>query len=169
MADFPWWESCVGIAVGGGETVMSDKHGVAGLAMAGLALNDYDNPNKISMASSPGDWVKCGTEYMWVNDLLHDNNRSLASWAFEESTGKDYVGYNAYVDESLLLFAQAYSHFYDRNYFEDYPLAKKHFLVETWSALPNDRRNFHGGIGTARVRDATGHLALVHRVLRQFR
>jgi hypothetical protein len=117
-----------------------DYHGRAyiAVAMAGLALNDYDNPNRLSLSSGPEDWVKCGTDYYWIDDLLHDSHRSLASWAFEESTGKDYVGYNAYVDENLLLFAQAYSHFYGRNYFDDFPLAKKHFLVETWSALPND-------------------------------
>ena len=117
-----------------------DYHGRAyfAVAMAGLALNDYTNPNHLNLSSGPEDWIKCGTYYMWVNDPLHDFNRSLASWGMEESTGKDYSGYNDYTDEDMILFAQAYSHVYNRNYFDDYPLAQKHFLAETWSSLPNE-------------------------------
>lgn len=116
-----------------------DYHGRAymAVAMAGLALSDYSNPNHLSLSSTPDDLVRCGTYYFWVNDDLHDFNRSLASWAIENSTGKDYVGYNAYTDEGIILFAQAYSHVYGRNYFDEYPLAKKHFLVEIWTGLPD--------------------------------
>lgn len=122
---------------------ISDYHGQAYpiMGIAGLALNDYTNPNKLPLSSTPSDWVKAGTEYLFVNDKLHNYNRSLFSFGFDPS-GKYYNGnYKTYVLDDFLWWFQVYSHFYGKNIFDEYPLAKKAFTSEIWESMPNHYQN----------------------------
>ena len=122
----------------------ADYHGQAypNVAIAGLALEDYTNPNKIPIRSGPKDWIKAGTEYLFVDDKLHTYNRPLISFAFDEASGKNLVGaYKTYVIDDLLWWFQVYSNHYGRNIFDDYPVAKKISTSELWETMPNGYMN----------------------------
>ncbi len=122
----------------------ADYHGQAypSVAIAGLALEDYTNPNNIPLRSGPKDWVKAGTEYLFVNDKLHTYNRPLISYGFDEASGKHLLGaYKTYVVDDLLWWFQVYSHHYGRNIFDDYPVAKKIATSELWETMPNGYMN----------------------------
>jgi len=120
-----------------------DFHGQAypTLGIAGVVLNDYTNPNHLALSSGPADWLKAGTEYLFVDDKLHANvepGRSLMSFEFDK-TGKDLHGaYKAYFIDDLVLWAQVYSHYYNRNIFTDYPILHDALTEEVWSSLPNE-------------------------------
>ncbi|WP_424357796.1 hypothetical protein [Methanocella sp. MCL-LM] len=116
-----------------------DHHGQAyiNVAFAGLALKDYTNPNKLSLKSGPEDWLKCGTDYFFVSDPLHDRHKPIVYYGFDNATGKDLIGYNTYTLESMVLFAQAYTHVTGENYLEKYPVVKGHFTAEVWDSYPS--------------------------------
>jgi hypothetical protein len=63
----------------------ADYHGQAYpmVGIAGAALYDYTNPNKLPLSSTPADWKKVGTAYLFENDQLHSSGRSLFSFGFE--------------------------------------------------------------------------------------
>ena len=107
------------------------------LGIAGVTLNDYTNPNDISLSSSPSDWVKCGTDYLFVNDPLHQYGKPLV--AFEvDGEGKDTMGsYKAYYIDDFSWWAQIYTHFYGKNFFDVYPVAQKMLTSEIWESLPD--------------------------------
>ncbi|WFN35113.1 DUF4962 domain-containing protein [Methanogenium sp. S4BF] len=122
----------------------ADYHGQAypGVAIAGLALEDYTNPNNIPLNSGPEDWIKAGTDYLFVNDELHTYNRPLISFGFDEASGKHLLGaYKTYVIDDLLWWFQVYSNHYDRNILDDYPVAKKIVTSELWETMPNGYMN----------------------------
>jgi len=122
----------------------SDYHGQAypNVGIAGLVLADFTNPDNIPLQSTPDDWIKAGTDYLFVNDELHSYNRPLISFGFDEESGKNYLGaYKAYVIEDFLWWFQIYSHYYDRNIFDDYPVSKKIVTSEIWETLPNGYMN----------------------------
>jgi len=143
FADFVFLE----LNKGGEETdyvTFSDYHGQAypNVGVAGLVLADYTNPNGLSLSSTPEDWINAGTDYLFVNDELHSYNLPLISFGFDEESGKSYLGaYKAYVIEDLLWWFQIYSHYYDRNIFDDYPVSKKIVTSEIWETLPNGYMN----------------------------
>ncbi|WP_148266620.1 hypothetical protein [Methanocella arvoryzae] len=116
-----------------------DYHGQAyiNVAFAGLALADYDNPGRLSLKSGPSDWLKCGTDYFFVSDPLHDRHKPIVYYGFDAATGKDLIGYNTYTLENMVLFAQAYTHVTGENYVEKYPIMKGHFTAEVWDSYPN--------------------------------
>ncbi|HVN73636.1 MAG TPA: hypothetical protein VMT44_03455 [Methanoregula sp.] len=118
----------------------ADYHGqeypMVGIASA--ALTDYTNPNHLPLSSTPDDWLKVGTDYLFVDDKLHMYNRSLFSFGFDEESGKHLNGaYKSYVIEDFAWWLQIYNHFYHVNPFEKYPAAEKAFTSETWESLPN--------------------------------
>ena len=122
----------------------ADHHGQAypSVAIAGLALEDYTNPNNIALKSGPGDWTRAGTDYLFVHDELHTYGRSLLSFGFDEESGKNLLAsYKSYVIDDLLWWFQVYSNHYDRNILEDYPVAKKIMTSELWETLPNGYMN----------------------------
>lgn len=126
-----------------GYVSFADYHGQAYPAMgvAGSALFDYNNPNDLPLTSTPADWVKVGTEYLFIDDKLHDFNRSLFSHGFDE-TGKHLIGaYKAYVKNDYMWWLQVYSFFTGKNIFEEYPIAKKAFTSEIWESMPNHYNN----------------------------
>lgn len=115
----------------------ADYHGQAypDVGIAGMTLYDYKNPNGLPLVSGPDDWVKVGTEYLFVNDKLHDLDTSLIVWGPD---GKDLSGaYKSYVVKDMIWLAQAYTHVYNRNFFDDYPMAKNYLIAETWDSLPD--------------------------------
>jgi hypothetical protein len=143
----------------------ADYHGQAypSVAIAGLALEDYTNPNNIPVRSGPKDWVKAGTEYLFVNDKLHTYNRPLISYGFDETSGKHLLGsYKTYVISDLLWWFQVYSHYYDRNIFDDYPVAKKIATSELWETMPNGYMNNYGTGGNTLETYQRGILSLLN-------
>jgi hypothetical protein len=117
-----------------------DYHGQAyiNVAFAGLVLEDYTNPNRIGISSGPDDWLKCGTDYYFVRDPLHNDHKPIAYYGLDSATGKDLIGYNGYTLQGLVLFAQAYTHVKGENYLDRYPVLKGHFTAEVWDSYPND-------------------------------
>ena len=118
----------------------ADHHGQAYpmVGIAGAALYDYTNPNKLPLSSTPADWKKVGTVYLFENDQLHSFGRSLFSFGFEESTGKNYLGaYKSYYNSDYATWFQVAYHTYGENLLAKYPAAKKAFTSELWESLPN--------------------------------
>lgn len=116
-----------------------DFHGQAypTMGIAGVTLYDYTNPNGLPLKSTPADWIKVGTDYLFVNDELHSYNRSLISFALD-GTGKDLSGsYKSYYLDDFICWAQVYSHYYGRNFLDDYPVVRSMVTSEVWESLPN--------------------------------
>jgi hypothetical protein len=139
-----------------GYIAFADFHGQAypNLAVAGIALHDYTNPNNITLGSGAEDWIKAGTDYLFENDALHTapngqpSGRSIISYGFDENSGKHRSGsYKSYVIVPLSIWFQVYSQFYDRNIFDDYPLAKKIIMADLWETLPNYNDHNYGTSG----------------------
>jgi hypothetical protein len=108
------------------------------LGVASAALYDYTNPNHLPLSTTPADWKKVGTDYLFVNDKLHSNGRSLFSFGFDEDSGKHLNGaYKAYVVDEFATWFQVSNHAYGENLLEIYPAAKKAFTSEVWESLPN--------------------------------
>jgi hypothetical protein len=125
----------------------ADYHGQAypNVGIASAALYDYTNPNKLPLSSTPADWHKAGKEYLFENDLLHQYNRSMFSFGFDEASGKHVDGsYKSYVISQLSLWFQVSDHAYGENLLEIYPAAKKAVTSETWESLPNEYSNNYG-------------------------
>ncbi|MFZ0005597.1 MAG: hypothetical protein WAK45_06910 [Methanoregula sp.] len=119
----------------------ADYHGQAYpmMGIAGAALYDYTNPNHFPLTSTPADWQKVGTDYLFVNDQLHSYNRSLFSFGFDETSGKYLNGaYKFYVYDDLDLWLQVAYHAYGENLLDIYPAAKKGVTTEIWDSLPNN-------------------------------
>jgi len=119
----------------------ADYHGQAYpiMGVASAALHDYTNPNHLSLSSTPDDWYKVGTDYLFVNDKMHSSGRSLFSFGFDEVSGKHLNGaYKAYVMDNYVLWAQVSSHAFGVNLLEKYPAAKKALTCEIWDSLPNE-------------------------------
>jgi hypothetical protein len=130
-----------------------DYHGQAypDMGIAGAALADYTNPNNLPLSSTPEDWHKVGTDYLFVDDKLHSYGRSLFSFGFDESSGKNVNGaYKSYVLEDFMLWLQVYNHFYHENPFEKYPAAKLAFTSELWESLPNGYSNNYVTLGNTK-------------------
>ena len=110
--------------------------------VAGLVLSDFTNPDNIPLKSGPNDWIKVGTDYLFINDRLHSYNQPLITFGFDDESGKSYSGaYKGYVITNLLWWFQIYSYYYDRNIFDDYPISKKIVTSEIWETLPNGYMN----------------------------
>jgi len=132
----------------------ADFHGQAypNVATASLVLADYTNPNNIDLAGNPQEWLKCGTDYLFEDDLLHNHHRSLFSFGFDEVSGKHLLGgYKSYVNENFVLWFQSYSNVYGHSIFLDYPVAKRAFTSEVWESLPNNYQNNYCTYGNVRV------------------
>ena len=107
------------------------------LGIAGVTLNDYTNPNGLSLSSDPAEWVKCGTDYLFVNDKLHTGNKPLISYEVD-SEGNDLLGaYKYYYIDDLACWAQVYTHYYGKNFLEVYPVVKNLFISDVWTLLPD--------------------------------
>jgi len=132
-----------------------DYHGQAypNMGIVSAALADYENPDKLSLSSKPADWNRAGTEYLFENDKLHKYNRSMFSFGFDESSGKNFLGaYKSYVMDDMVTWFQVYSHTNDQNIFEKYPAAKRAFTSEIWESMPNQVSNNYvtnGNVGWA--------------------
>jgi len=131
----------------------ADYHGQAypNVGVAGAALSDYSNPNRLPLSSTPEDWYKVGTEYLFIDDKLHSYDRSLFGFQFDDATGK-YIngGYKGYVLADFILWLQVYNHVYHENPFEKYPTAKKAFTSELWESLPNGYSNNYVTLGNVK-------------------
>jgi hypothetical protein len=111
------------------------------LGIAGVVLHDYVNPHRLSLSSTPSDWVKAATTYYFVNDSLHDYGKPLISFEVDDA-GKDMMGaYRVYYIDDLSWWAQVYSFYYQKNFFNTYPLAKKALTAELWDSMPNGYSN----------------------------
>ena len=142
-----------------------DYHGQAypSVAIAGIALEDYTNPNKIALKSGPKDWVKAGTEYLFVDDKLHSYGRSLLSFGFDEASGKHLLGsYKTYVIDDLIWWFQVYSNHYGQSIFDDYPAAKKIATSEIWETMPNGYMNNYITAGNTLETYQRGILSLLN-------
>ncbi|HEY3422589.1 MAG TPA: hypothetical protein VGK13_05470, partial [Methanocellaceae archaeon] len=107
------------------------------MGIAGVVLDDYTNPDKLSLSSGPDEWRRVGTDYLFVSDKLHDPSRSLMSYQIGPD-GKDLVGsYKVYYIDDLAWWAQVYTRYYGRNFFDAYPLAKAVMTSELWESLPD--------------------------------
>ncbi|MCD6165401.1 heparinase II/III family protein, partial [bacterium] len=117
------------------------------MGIVGCVLSDYTNPNNISLNSTPSDWYRVGTDYLFENDLLHDWNRSLLAMQYDSEGGESSgEGYKSYEIDEFMWWFQVYSHFTGRNIFDDYPMAKKIMVAELWESLPN---RYHINFATA--------------------
>jgi len=131
----------------------ADYHGQAypSLGIAGAALADYTNPNNLPLSSTPEDWHKVGTDYLFVDDKLHSSGRSLFGFGFDERSGKHLNGaYKSYVLDDFMLWLQVYNHFYHENPFERFPAAKRAFTSELWESLPNGYSNNYVTLGNTK-------------------
>ncbi|MBU4451937.1 MAG: hypothetical protein ABIF85_00720 [Nanoarchaeota archaeon] len=141
----------------------ADYHGKAypSVGIASLALYDYTNPNSITLVSGPSDWLKVGTDYLFVDDKLHIFNRSVMSFGFSDS-GKHLNGaYKGYVAENFMWWLQAYSHFLNRNALDDYPVAKNAFTSEIWESMPNHYHNNYITDGNRKIIYSKGIINLL--------
>jgi hypothetical protein len=122
------------------------------IGIMGCALSDYTNPNGLPLSSTPADWFRAGTEYLFVNDQLHNTGgRSLLSYGFDEASGKFLNGaYEFYVTDNFLWWFQVYSYFTGKNIFSVYPAAKRAFTSEIWESLPNHYSNNYVTLGNTR-------------------
>ena len=112
------------------------------VGIAGAVLADFSNPNQLTLSSTPQDWQKVGTDYLFIDDKLHSYGRSLFSFGFDETSGKHLNGaYKAYVIDDFAWWLQIYNHVYQTNPFEKYPAAKRAFTSEIWESLPNGYGN----------------------------
>ena len=131
----------------------ADYHGQAypDMGIAGAVLADYSNPNNLPLSSTPEDWHKVGTDYLFVDDKLHSYGRSLFSFGFDETSGKHLNGaYKSYVLSDYMLWLQVYNHFYHDNPFERYPATKRAFTSELWESLPNGYSNNYVTLGNTK-------------------
>jgi hypothetical protein len=131
----------------------ADYHGQAypNMGIAGAALADYTNPNNLPLSSTPEDWHKVGTDYLFIDDKLHSYGRSLFSFGFDEISGKHLNGaYKSYVLDDFMVWLQVYNHFYHENPFEKYPAAKRAFTSELWESLPNGYSNNYVTLGNTK-------------------
>jgi hypothetical protein len=122
----------------------ADYHGQAypNMGVVAAAMSDYKNPNNLPLSSTPADWLRVGTEYLFENDQLHKYGRSLFSFGFDETSGKNLLGaYKSYVMDDMVNWFQVYSHTYNDNIFEKYPATKRAFTSEIWESLPNQFSN----------------------------
>jgi hypothetical protein len=111
------------------------------MSIAGITLSDYTNPNHLPLSSTPQDWQLVGTQYLFVDDALHNYNRSLVSFQWDP-TGKDLLGsYKEYYTPYFMWWAQIYTYYYGQNFFNAYPIAKDAFTSELWESLPNTYSN----------------------------
>jgi len=125
--------------------------GYSAMGIAGCVLSDYTNPNNLSLNSTPSDWYKVGTEYLFVNDSLHNWNKSLINMTFD-SSGKYTQGrYKFYFIDDFLWWFQVYSHFNNENIFDVYPIAMKAVTSELWDSLPNRYSANYGTYGQVKV------------------
>jgi hypothetical protein len=109
------------------------------MGVASAVLSDYTNPNNLQISSTPAEWHRTATEYLFEKDTLHSYNTSLFSFGFDETSGKYLNGaYKSYVMDDLALWFQVSSHAYGENLLDKYPAAKKGFTSEVWESLPND-------------------------------
>ncbi len=108
-----------------------------GIAVAGMALRGYDSPYDSNVSA----WLKCGSQYLWVKDDLHSYNQSLAGNEIDVSGFQLAGGYKEYTMDQQLYYAYAYDHYYGRDYVQDYPLAERWFMADTWITFPNGYRN----------------------------
>ncbi len=107
------------------------------MGIAGVVLNDYTNPNGLSLSSDAAEWRRVGTDYLFVNDKLHDYNKPLIAFE-DDNQGVDTMGsYKAYYIEDMCWWAQIYTRFYGKNFFDVYPIAEKILTAEVWESLPN--------------------------------
>jgi hypothetical protein len=111
------------------------------MGIAGATLSDYTNPGGLSLSSTPADWQKVGTDYLFVSDALHDYKKPLASFQWDDE-GKDLLGaYKLYYTDEFMWWSQVYTHYYGKDFFEEYPLARGAFTSEAWESLPNHYSN----------------------------
>lgn len=145
----------------------ADYHGQAYpmMGIAGAALSDYSNPNNLPLSSTPADWHKVGTEYLFADDKLHNTGgRSLFSYGFDESSGKHLNGaYKTYVLSDFILWLQVYNHFYHENPFDKYPAAKRAFTSELWESLPNGYSNNYVTLGNTKLTYHRGIVNLLNK------
>jgi hypothetical protein len=142
----------------------ADYHGQAypNVGIAGAALSDYKNPNNLPLSSTPEDWNKVGTDYLFVNDKLHSYGRSLLSFGFDEVSGKFLNGgYKSYVLLDFMWWLQVYNHTYKENPLEKYPSAKRAFTSELWESLPNGYSNNYVTLGNTKWTYHEGFLNLL--------
>ncbi len=125
-----------------------DGQAYPAVGIMGCALSDYTNP--LSLSSTPADWQKVGTDYLFVDDsVLHDTGgRSMFSFGFDEASGKHLNGaYKFYVSDSFLWWFQVYSHFKGTNILGVYPAARRAFTSELWESMPNYYSNNYVTLG----------------------
>lgn len=116
-----------------------DYHGQAYpcVGIAGMVLSDYTNPNRIPLNNTPADWIKCGTEYLFVADALHTPNVPVINYNIDVN-GNDLLGsYKTYYHEEWIYLMWAYQGYAGRSIFVDYPITKQWATAEVWSSLPN--------------------------------
>ncbi|HTX44319.1 MAG TPA: hypothetical protein VMC61_06275, partial [Methanocella sp.] len=72
------------------------------LGIAGVTLGDYTNPNHLALASTPKDWLRAGTDYLFVDDELHDYKKPLVAFQWD-GAGKDLLGaYKMYYTDDFM-------------------------------------------------------------------
>lgn len=125
----------------------ADFHGQAYpiMGIAGVVLDDYTNPNGLTLSSNPAEWRRVGTDYLFVSDRLHvdRNGDHIALINYQVgSDGKDLTGsYKAYALDDIAWWAQVYTHYYGKNFFEVYPIARQIMTTEVWESLPDGYSN----------------------------
>jgi hypothetical protein len=127
----------------------ADYHGRAypALGIAACALADYANPNRLRLSSTPADWLRAATEYIFVNDKLHNHNRSLLSFVTDPQGFYLSGAYRQYSLNQYLLWFSVYQHLFRRNILEDYPASKRFLLADLWATLPNRYQSNNGTSG----------------------
>ncbi len=111
------------------------------MGIAGVTLGDYKNPNGLPLRSMPEDWLRAGTDDLFVSDALHDYGKPLVSFQWD-GAGKDLLGaYKMYYTDDFMWWAHVYTFYFGKNFFDAYPIAREAFTSEMWETLPNGYGN----------------------------
>lgn len=111
------------------------------MGIAGITLNDYTNPNNLSLSSGPYDWQRVGTTDLFVNDSLHDYKKSMVSFQWD-GDGNDLLGaYKMYYMDDFMWWSQIYTHYYGQNFFDVYPAARNAVMSDIELSLPDGYSN----------------------------
>ena len=125
------------------------------LGITGMLMDDYTG-TALPHGSTPQKWLAAGTDYLFVSDPLHDRNGASLFSACVNSQGVDLVAgdYRGYYYPELMSLAQVYSHYYNRNMLDDYPIIKKWVVAPLQYYMPDKYDTNRASGGNVKYGDA---------------
>jgi len=114
------------------------------LGMTGICLSDYTSPYD----TGPSDWLEVGTEWLCNKTPFAELNYRSGLGEYNNRGGLCWLeGYKEYWIEDFYNWVNAYSHYYDENLPEKYPLVRNIVNNYIWEMLPDGRAPNHCTMG----------------------